>query len=148
VSSSSGVDADMARIQDSEQVGVSTAHTGSAMAMAPMASSNSGFMPGYPIGDDQHGSSRSRILGLVDGHGGDGSYERPQLDVYTDAAAGVTTPTAIPHSGYIIKRTFTKGAGTKVTFRTEKRPAAVTVNGFSSAAGPSGAQGDDVIARP
>jgi hypothetical protein len=147
VTSSTGRDADMARIQDSEQVGVSTNHTGSASAMAPMASSNSGFMAGHPIPDDQHGSSRSRILDLADNHGGNGSYERPQLDIYTDAAAGVTTPRAIPHSGYIIKRTITKGTGTHVVFRTEKRAAAVSVNGYTSEAGPSPTQGDDVVAR-
>ena len=146
VTSSSGNDADMARIQDSEQVGTSINHTGCATTMAPMPSRNSGFMAGHPIPADRHGSSRARIVALADA-GGSGSYEREQLDIYTDAAAGVTTPVAIPSSGYIVKRIITKGAGTNVTFRTEKRPAAVTVNGFTTAAGPSATQGDTVVAR-
>jgi hypothetical protein len=147
VTSSTGNDADMARIQDSEQVGTSMNHTGSATSMAPMRSSNSGFMPGYPIPADQHASPRARILDLADNHGGNGSYEREQLDIYTDAAAGVTTPVAIPSSGYIVKRIITKGPGTRVTFRVEKRPARVSVNGYTSDAGPSPTQGDTVIAR-
>jgi hypothetical protein len=32
-------------------------------------------------------------------------------------------------------------------FRTEKRAAAVSVNGYASEAGPSPTQGDDVVAR-
>jgi hypothetical protein len=147
ITSSTGVDADMARIQDSEQVGLSFNHTGSCASMPPTPSNQSGFMAGHPIPDDQHAWSRAAVLDRVDNHGGNGGFEKEQLDIYTDAAAGVTTSTAIPNSGYIIKRIITAGPGTRVVFRTEKRPAAVTVNGFTSAAGPSATQGDDVIAR-
>jgi hypothetical protein len=147
ITSSTGRDADMARIQDSEQVSLSYNHTGSCNSMAPLPSNQSGFMAGHPIPDDQHGWSRATVLDLADNHGGNGSFEKSQLDIYTDAAAGVTTAVAIPHSGYIIKRIITKGAGMAVSFRTEKRPARVTVNGFTSDAGPSAAQHDDVVAR-
>jgi hypothetical protein len=147
ITSSSGVDADMARIQDSEQVGLSYNHTGSCASLPPLPSSQSGFMPGHPIPDDEHTWTRTAVLDRADNHGGNGSFEKQQLDIYTDAAAGVTTPVAIPNSGYIIKRIITSGPGTRVVFRTEKRAAAVTVNGYSSAAGPSGTQHDDVVAR-
>jgi hypothetical protein len=147
ITSSTGRDADMARIQDAEQVALSSNHTGSFSAMPPTPSSQSGFMAGHPIPDDRHEAPRAMILDYADNKGGNGSFEKAQLDIYTDAAAGVTAPRAIPHSGYLIKRIITKGPGTRVVFRTEKRPAAVSVNGFSTEAGPSGAQGDDVIAR-
>jgi hypothetical protein len=147
ISSSSGVDSDMAGIQDSEQVGLSSNHTGCWAGVPPMPSSNSGFMPGYPIPDDQHSWGKAQIIDRADNHGGNGSFEKTQLDIYTDAAAGVTVPQAIPASGYIIKRTTTVN-GTEISFRTEKRPAAVTVNGYSTAAGPSPTQGEDVVVRP
>jgi hypothetical protein len=148
ITSSTGVDADMARIQDSEHVGLSFNHTGSCASLPALASNQSGFMAGFPIPDDQHGWSRAAVIDRADNHGGNGSFEKHQLDVFTDAAASVTAPTVIPHSGYIIKRIITKGPGTLITFRTEKRPAAVTVNGFSTAAGPSAQQSDSVVIRP
>jgi hypothetical protein len=146
VTSSSGVDADMARIQDSEQVAMSSNHTGCWAGVPPMASNNSGFMAGYPIPDDQHAWGKAQIIDRADNHGGNGSFEKQQLDIYTDAAAGVTAPTAIPASGYIIKRITTVN-GTGITLRTEKRPAAVTVKGFSTTAGPSPTQAEDVVVR-
>ncbi len=147
ITSSTGVDADMAGIEDSEQVGLSYNHTGSCATLPPLPSNQSGFMPGHPIPDDQHGWSRAAVLDRADNHGGTGSFEKQQLDIWKDPTGGVTTPVAIPSSGYIIKRIITKLAGTKVMFRTEKRPAAVTVNGYSTTAGPSATQGDDVEAR-
>ena len=147
ISSSSGVDADMAGIQDSEVVGLSSNHTGSWAGVPPMPSNNSGFMPGYPIPDDHHSWGKAQIIDRADNHGGNGSFEKTQLDIYTDAAAGVTAPQAIPASGYIIKRTTTVN-GTGISFRTEKRAAAVTVNGYTTTAGPSSAQAEDVVVRP
>jgi hypothetical protein len=146
ISSSSGRDADMAAIQDSEQVGLSFNHTGSMAGVPPLPSSQSGFMAGHPIPDDQHTWSKAAITDRVDNHGGNGSFEKQQLDVYTDAAGGVTSPTPIPASGYIIKRDITT-AGTSITFRTEKRAAAVTVNGHTTSAGPSPTQAEDVVVR-
>lgn len=148
ITSSTGNDADMARIQDSEQVGLSYNHTGSAATLAPLPSNQSGFMAGHPIPDDQHSWSRAAALDLADNHGGNGSFEKQQLDIYTDAAAGVNAPVAIPCSGYIIKRSIIVGAGTLVTLRTEKWGAAATVGAYTSAAGPSGLQSDDVVLRP
>ncbi len=146
VTSSTGVDADMARIQDSEVVSVSENHTGSFVGWPAGRSNNSGFMAGHPIPNDQHSFPKALIIDRADNHGGAGTHERRQLDVYTDAAAGVTTATPIPNSGYIIKRTITM-VGTGITFRTEKRPAGVTVDGHTTTAGPSPTQGEDVVVR-
>ena len=146
ISSSSGVDADMAAIQDSEQVGLSYNHTGCMSGVPPLPSSQSGFMPGHPIPDDQHAWSKAAIINLADNHGGNGSFEKKQLDIYKDPAGGVTTATAIPASGYIIKRIITK-TGTSISFRTEKRAAAATVNGYTTSAGPSPTQAEDVVVR-
>jgi hypothetical protein len=146
ISSSSGTDADMAAIQDSEQVGLSYNHTGSMVGVSPLPSSQSGFMAGYPIPDDQHTWSKAAIIDRVDNNGGAGSFEKKQLDVYTDAAGGVTTAQAIPNSGYVIKRSFT-ASGTAISFTTEKRAAAVTVNGYSTSAGPSSTQSETVQVR-
>ncbi|HEV2380153.1 MAG TPA: hypothetical protein VG206_10210 [Terriglobia bacterium] len=147
ISSSSGVDADMAGIQDSEKVGLSENHTGSMVGMAPLPSSQSGFMAGFPIPDDQHGWSKAAVIDRFDNNGGAGSFEKEQLDVFTDAAGGVTTPTAIPSSGYIIKREFSSTGGTAISLKTSKRAADVSVGGFSSTAGPSATQSDTVVVR-
>ena len=147
LTSSTGVDADMASVQDSEQVGLSFNHTGSFTGLTPLPSNQSGFMPGHPIPNDRHAAPRSLIVDRSDNHGGSGSFEKQQLDIFKAPACGVTTPQAIPKSGYIIKRIITTGPGTKITFRTEKRAAACTVNGFSTSAGPSATQGDDVVVR-
>lgn len=148
VTSSSGVDADMVRIQDSESVGPSFNHTGSALAMPAGPSNTSGFMNGYPIPNDQHTSSIANILALADNHGGNGTWDYDQLDIYTDAAAGVNNAIAIPNSGYRVRRTITAGPGTLVRFRVDKWANAVAVNGFASAAGPSPAYHDVVTVRP
>ena len=146
ISSSSGRDADMAGIQDSEQVGLSYNHTGSMSGVPPLPSSQSGFMAGHPIPDDQHAWSKRAIINLADNHGGSGGFEKKQLGIYKDAAAGVVAPRAIPESGYIIKRTITK-TGTAISFRTEKRAAAPTVNGYTTTAGPSPTQAENVVVR-
>jgi hypothetical protein len=148
ISSSSGVDGDMAGIQDSEKVGLSENHTGSMVGMAPLPSSQSGFMAGFPIPDDQHGWSKAAVIDRFDNNGGAGSFEKEQLDVFTDTAGGVTTPTAIPSSGYIIKREFSSTGGTAISLKTSKSAADVSVGGFSSSAGPSATQSDTVVVRP
>jgi hypothetical protein len=147
LTSSSGIDADMASVQDSEQVSASINHTGSYAHLPPSHSSNSGYMPGYPIPPDQHSEPKARIIDCADNHGGNGSMDREQLDTFMAPAAGITTPTVIPNSGYLIRRIITI-AGTQIKFRLHKSPKACTVNGFTTAAGPSPAQSDDVIVRP
>ena len=146
ITSSTGNDADMAGIQDSEQVGLSYNHTGSMASVDPLPSNQSGFMPGHPIPDDQHGWSKAAIIDIADNNGGDGSFEKKQLDIYTDTDGGVTAPQAIPSSGYVIKRTI-KTSGTKITLKTEKRAEAATVNGYSTTAGPSSTYSDEVTVR-
>jgi hypothetical protein len=146
ITSSSGKDADMAGIQDSEKVGLSYNHTGSMKKVEPLESSQSGFMAGYPIPDDRHAWSKSTIIDLVDNKGGAGSFEKQQLDVYKDAKAGVTSPKVIPKSGYIIKREILT-SGKSITFRTSKRAGAAKVGGFSTAAGPSATYSKDVKIR-
>lgn len=148
ISSSTGVDADMATIVDSEQVGLSFNHTGSFVGMPPIPSNQSGFMPGFPIPNDRHAAPRSLIIDRADNHGGNGSFDKHQLDIFMAPACGISVPQAIPDSGYQIKRIITVGPGTQITFRTEKSPAACSVNGFATTAGPSPTQGDDVIVRP
>ncbi len=147
ITSSTGADADMASIQDSEKVGLSANHTGSFVGMPATPSTQSGFMAGYPIPNDRHTAPCSLIIDRADNHGGDGSFEKSQLDIFTAPACGVTTPQAIPNSGYIIARSIVTGPGSRIAFRTEKRAAAVTVAGFSTAAGPSPTHGDTVIVR-
>jgi hypothetical protein len=147
ITSSSGVDADMAAIQDSEEVSPSENHTGSMVGQAPMLSNNSGFMAGFPIPDDQHAWSKAFLLDRFDNNGGAGSFEKEQLDVFTDAAGGVNTATAIPASGYIIKREISSSGGTNVVLKTSKRAAAASAKGFSSTAGPSPTQSDTVVLR-
>jgi len=147
LTSSTGVDADMAAIEDSEQVGLSYNHTGSFVGMPPLPSNQSGWMPGHPIPDDQHSAPRALIVDRADNHGGDGSFEKDQLDIWRVPGATPGPPAAIPKSGYIIKRTITTGPATRIAFRTEKRAAAVTVGSYSTTAGPSATQGETVVVR-
>lgn len=146
LTSSTGVDADMASVEDSEQVSPSMRHTGSYLGEAPGPGSTSGYMPGHPIPADEHTSSKAQTINLADHHGGDGTQDFEQLDTYRVPAAGIKE-TVVPRSGYLIRRTITV-TGTKITFRVDKSPRAVTVNGFTSAAGPSPAQSDTVTVRP
>ena len=129
LTSSTGRDADMASVQDSEQVSSSFNHTGSYAAVPPGRSNNSGYMAGYPIGDDQHSEPKATIIDCADNHGGNGSMERHQLDTFTAPACGITTPRAIPASGYLIRRIITV-TGTQIRFRLHKEPAACTVSIF------------------
>lgn len=147
LTSSSGLDADMAAVQDSEQVSASLNHTGSYVHIPSERSNNSGYMPGHPIPADRHSEGKARVIDCADNHGGNGSMEREQLDSFTAPAAGITTPTAVPNSGYVIKRIITV-TGTAISFRLHKSARAVTVNGFTTAPGPSAAQFDDVVVRP
>jgi hypothetical protein len=147
LSSSTGRDPDMATIQDSEQVSLSSNHAGSFVGLPPLPSSTSGFMPGFPIPNDRHTTPRFMIIDRADNHGGSGSFEKHQLDIFKAPACGVSTPQTIPASGYLIKRLIVAGPGTRIVFRTEKSPVSCTVNGFSTTAGPSPRQGDDVVVR-
>jgi hypothetical protein len=147
LTSSTGNDADMASVQDSEQVSSSFNHTGSYAAVPPGRSNNSGYMAGHPIPDDRHSEPKATIIDCADNHGGNGSMDRHQLDSFTAPACGITTPRAIPNSGYLIRRRIIVN-GTQVRFRLEKSPAACTVNGFTSTAGPSPLQSEEVVVRP
>ena len=145
LTSSSAVDADMATILDSEQVSSSVNHTGSYAAVPSRRSNNSGYMPGHPIPADRHSEAKSAIIDTADNHGGNGSFERLQLDTWKPTAAGAAA--AIPNSGYFIRRTISTN-GTGIRYRTEKGPRACTVNGFTTTAGPSGLQSEEVEVRP
>lgn len=147
VQSSNGNNASMASVQDSEKVSLSFDHTGSFVGTAPIPSSQSSFMPAVNIPNDRHGAPRALILNFADNHGGNGSFAKHQLDVYTHPHYGIINPIAIPNSGYKITRTITTGPGTRVRLRVDKTPEACTVDGFSTTAGPSPAQHDEVIVR-
>lgn len=144
LTSSTGVDADMATILDSEQVGTSVNHTGSYVKEPSRRSSNSGYMAGHPIPADRHSESKSEIIRIADANGGAGTYEREQLDTWKPNAAG--TAAAIPASGYFIRREIIV-SGTGIRLKTEKGPRAVTVNGFTTTAGPSAVQSEEVEVR-
>jgi len=147
VQSSSSNHADMASVQDSEQVSPSLNHTGSFATVPPIISQGSGYMSALNIPNDRHGSSRAMVINRAD-NGGDGSWDYLQLDSYTHALHGVINPIAIPNSGYRVIRRIITGPGTQIRFRVDKVPEACTVNGFSSTAGPSPAQHEEVIVRP
>jgi hypothetical protein len=147
LTSSTGKDADMANVQDSEQVSTSFNHKGSYKSIDPFPSRNTKDMPGYPIPDDRHAEEVDRIFNLADRHGGSGSYEREQLDTFKAPALGITEPQAIPNSGYVIRRTIIV-SGSTIKFRVDKSPQACTVKGFTSEAGPSPKQSAQVVVRP
>uniref|UniRef100_UPI0013B3AD45 hypothetical protein n=1 Tax=Escherichia coli TaxID=562 RepID=UPI0013B3AD45 len=82
------------------------------------------------------------VISTADNHGGNGSFERLQLDTWKPNAAGAEA--AIPNSGYYIRRSIImNGSGSGIRFRTEKGPRAVSANGFSSTAGPSPVQAEE-----
>jgi hypothetical protein len=145
----SGGDAgDLASAQDSEQVSLSFDHTGSFAGTPARPTSQSGFMSAANIPNDRHGSSRAEMIGIADAGGGAGSYAKHQLDIYTHARYGIINPIVIPNSGYRLTRSIVAGAGTELRFRVDKQPEACTVNGFTTDAGSSPAQSDEVQLRP
>jgi hypothetical protein len=135
-------------VQDSEVVGTSFNHSGSYATLPPFNSDNSTFMSAANIPNDRHQSSRAMIVDRADNHGGSGSYVRHQLDIYNHARYAIFNPIAIPNSGYRITRSIIAGPGTRLVFRVDKTPEACTVRGFSTTAGPSPAQHDEVVIRP
>jgi hypothetical protein len=142
-----GPQSDLAEVWDSEQVDrLSFGHTGSFSSIPPLPSDTSDFMPAAHIPNDQHALPRQFLLDVADNHGGSGSLSKHQLDIYTDPRHGVLRPMVIPNSGYL--GSITAGPGTRVTLLTTKEPTACTVNGFSTAAGPSPAQSNEVVVRP
>ena len=141
-------DAELPFVQDSEVVGTSFDHTGSCATLPSFASSNSTFMPAANIPNDRHQSARALIIDRADNYGGSGSYARHQLDIYNHARYGIFNAIAIPNSGYRITRSIIAGPGTRLRFRVDKTPEACTVRGFSTTAGPSPAQHDEVVIRP
>ena len=140
--------AELPFVGDLERVSTSFDHTGSYTSMAPFNSlNNTDFIPASPIPDDLHRTPRTEILTLADNHGGDGSYARHQLDIYNHARYGVFNPLAIPNSGYKIRRSIITDGRGGIRFRLEKRPEACTVGNFSTEAGPSPTQSDEVVVR-
>jgi hypothetical protein len=87
------------------------------------------------------------VIDRADNHGGSGGYSRHQLDIYTHSRYGIFNPIAIPNSGYRITRSVIAGPGRRVAFRVDKTPEAFTVGSFSTTAGPSPAQHDEVVVR-
>ena len=144
---SSGVPADMASVLDTEQVSLSFDHTGSFVGTPPIASRQSDFMPGVNIPNDRHGASRAGMIAQADNHGGAGSFSKYQLDIYKHPHYAIINPLVIPNSGYRITRSIIADTGTKLRFRVEKRPEACTVNGFTTEAGPSTMQTNEVVLR-
>lgn len=143
-----GSQADLANVQDSEQVDtLSFAHTGSFSSIPPLRSGTSRFMPATKIPNDQHAASRKLVLDVADNHGGSGSVSKRQLDIYADPRHGVVAPMVIPNSGYLIRRSIIAGPGTRVSLLTEKEPTACTVGSFTTDAGPSPRQSDEVVVR-
>jgi hypothetical protein len=140
--------AELPFVGDKEMVSTSFDHAGSYMSMAPFNSQNNGsFMPAFNIPDDNHATPLTEIFDLADNHGGNGSYSRHQLDIYNHARYGIFNPFAIPNSGYKITRSIiTNGVG-GIIFRVNKSPEACTVGNFSTDAGPSPVQSDDVVVR-
>jgi hypothetical protein len=141
-------DGELPFVQDSEVVGTSFNHTGSCATLPPFNSDNSTFMSAANIPNDRHQSGRAMIIDRADNHGGSGSYARHQLDIYNHARYGIFSPIAIPNSGYRITRSIVAGPGTRLVFRVDKTPEACTVRDFSTTAGPSPAQHDEVVIRP
>ncbi len=147
VQSSSGDNADMASVQDSEQVSPSLDHTGSFAGLPPIIGNVSGFMAAVGIPNDRHRVGRAHFTDRADNHGGTGSISFQQLDIYTHPRYAIFNPLVIPNSGYRITQTITAGPGTQLRLRTDKAPEACTVNGFTTTAGPSPAQHDEVLVR-
>jgi hypothetical protein len=139
--------AELPFVQDSEVVSTSFDHIGSCTSIPPFTSSNSEFMPAFNIPNDRHTSGKARIIDIADNHGGSGSYSRNQLDIYNHARYGIFNPLAIPNSGYKITRSIIAGPGTRLRFRVDKTPQACTIGNYSTAAGPSPAQHDEVVVR-
>ncbi|MFN2624141.1 MAG: hypothetical protein ABR611_14990 [Chthoniobacterales bacterium] len=148
VQMSGGNDAVRAAVEDSEKVGLSFNHSGSLVPVAPIASTQSGFMSAANIPNDRHVLPRRQVIAFVDAHPGNGSFAKHQLDIYNHARYAIFNPIAIPNSGYKITRTITSGPGTRIGLRVDKTPEACTVDNFSTTAGPSPAQDDEVIVRP
>ena len=147
VQSSSGNNADMAQVQDSEHVSPSVEHTGSFAALPAIVGNTSGYMPAVNIPNDRHTVGRAFFVNRADRHGGTGSISFLQLDSYTHARYGIFAPLVIPNSGYKITQTITAGPGTLLRLRTDKAPQACTVAGFATTAGPSPAQHEEIQLR-
>jgi hypothetical protein len=120
-------------VQDSELVGTSIDHTGSMISRPSAKSSNSGFMAADKIPDDQHTSGIADHLSYYDA-GGEGSYSRLQMDLYTIPNCNITTPWPIDNSGYRVNRTV-KAEGSKVVGIVTKTAEDVTIGSFSTTAG-------------
>lgn len=125
---------ELADVLDSELVGTSIDHTGSMTKRPSAKSRNSEFMAADKIPDDHHGSGIADHLSYFDKHGGDGSYDRLQMDLYKIPKCHIDTPQDMPNSGYRIKRQVKK-EGKKVVGIVTKTAEAVTIDGHKSSAG-------------
>lgn len=138
---------DLANVQDSEQVSPSVDHTGSFAGMPSVVSNTSGFMAADNIPPDRHLGGNAHALDRFDNHGGDGTWSFLQLDIFKIPSCGITTATAMPNSGYRIKREV-KRDGASVKGIVTKSAEAVTVNGFTSTAGLTAEKKAEVTLRP
>ena len=138
---------ELADVLDSESVGASIDHTGSMVARPSATSNNSGFMAADSIPDDRHTSGIADHLSFFDGHGGEGSYSRLQMDLFKIPKCNINTAQPMPNSGYRVKRTV-KAEGTSVVGIITKTAEAVTVGSNSSTAGLTAKKEAKVTLRP
>jgi hypothetical protein len=138
---------ELADVLDSELVGASIDHTGSMVKRPSAKSSNSGFMAADKIPDDRHTSGIADHLSFFDGHGGDGSYSRLQMDLFKIPKCKIDTPQAMPNSGYRIKRSV-KADGGKVVGVVIKTAEAVTIDGHKTTPGLTAKKEAKVTLRP
>ncbi len=124
----------LAKVEDSELVGTSMNHLGSMTHRPSARSTNSEFMPANNIPDDRHMSGIEDHLSFYDNHGGDGSYDRLQMDLFKIPKCGITTPQSMPNSGYRLKRHIFR-EGNNIVGQITKTAEAVSIDGFSSTAG-------------
>ena len=143
--SSTGAPDDLADVMTTEVVSWSHDHTGIFVGLASFEATERQRRktPGNRTKGDVHYVDYANVdfarCFKNAGDGAQGTYKVSQLDIYT-AATGEDV--AIPASGYVIKRTFTVhhvDGAIILELEQTKKPKRVTVNGFTSGAGPSAA---------
>jgi hypothetical protein len=151
IKSDSGTDGDLDEVMDSEVVSLSLNHTGSVVGLAPFPSSTSSFQQATMVPPDNHTLNKAFIIDRFDNHGGNGGFDKHQLDIFYCKRCGMVEADAvvIPNSGYLIARTFFGvGAAGRIDLKTEKSALGVTVSGYTTAAGPSPTYSETVTIRP
>jgi hypothetical protein len=147
VKSETGTDSDLDKVDDSEQVSLSFVHVGSMVGVAPLASSQSGFMPATTVPPDRHAWDKAFIIDRYVNHGGAGSMKKHQLDIFKCKRCGMVNPEVIPSSGYAISRSYFGSGGTRIQLETKKQAEGCSVNGYTTGAGPSATYSETVTVR-